>query len=1015
MAQQVNIERIEQMPNFPQPYRMRNWKKVAFGYDSLVFDLQAKGEFLPLIWKDKGGINYPDHERFGIHSYVGTNSPYTAEGINELPAIIGASLVGIDKSKQANINWVLMSEEFFNNRPEENVYLNTFQGNSGLDWWYDTMPNIFFYQLYDLYPGVGDFERQFKSVADRWLDAVVQMGGNAAPWNVPDMDFRAWELSTMTGFDDGVKEPEAAGAIAWILYSAFFKTGNDQYRIGAEWALEFLNARVQNPAYELQLPYGVYIAARMNAELNTKYNIEKLLNWCFSPQDNVRGWGAVTGNWGGYDCDGLIGEAENEGYAFAMNGFEQSGALVPMVKYDERFARAIGKWILNIANASRLFYAKYLPDKNQDNEIWIEEHDKNSVIAYEALREHEWHSGETPYASGDAMRNNWGSTNLALYGSSHVGILGAIIDTTNISGILMLDANATDYFNTSFPTYLIYNPYMVEKTVDINLPQGSFDIYESLSNSFIAENTSQKQSVIIPADQAFLLVLIPTDARLSFNYNTTLANGVVIDYSSGLGIANYPPRIKSLASGMKIAGISDTLQVYCTAVDPDGDSLTYIWGFDDGYVEKISSGRINWIAPTMPGDYSIGCIVADNSGLRDSSLLQIKVINNHPPVIDTISARTYIIQPLDTLALTCVAHDDDGDTLSYSWKDENDDLLNTGNLLSWVAPSHPGYYKLFCTVADPLNETAKKYVGISVGNLVLSLPFNGSATDSSGYFNSGFVNGALLQADRYQTPGSAFWLDGDDDNIIIKNNESLNFQDEITVHFWFSADTFYSDKEVYPISHGNWENRWKISLNDNKLRWTIKTGMGVKDLDLDVVLQTQKYYSVTCTYSGSKMNIYLNGKNSARTSHSGKLEKTSYDLVLGQSLPGDYNYGFKGALDDIKLYNRSLTASEVLGLYDVETALRGKTNHPLKNVLYQNYPNPFNPVTTIKYSLIRNGKIKLDVYDINGRKVDIILNTVKPAGAYQINWNAGKLASGIYFIHLNTGENDFVKKIIKLK
>ena len=57
-------------------------------------------------------------------------------------------------------------------------------------------------------------------------------------------------------------EPEAAGAIAWILYSAYRETGQERYRIGAEQALAALERQGQNPSYELQLPYGTLAAAR---------------------------------------------------------------------------------------------------------------------------------------------------------------------------------------------------------------------------------------------------------------------------------------------------------------------------------------------------------------------------------------------------------------------------------------------------------------------------------------------------------------------------------------------------------------------------------------------------------------------------------------------------------------------------------------------------------------------------------------------------------------------------------
>jgi hypothetical protein len=58
-SQQININRIEQMPNLPSPYEMRNWKHVAQGYDSLIFDFTLSGTYLPLIWWRTNKINYP--------------------------------------------------------------------------------------------------------------------------------------------------------------------------------------------------------------------------------------------------------------------------------------------------------------------------------------------------------------------------------------------------------------------------------------------------------------------------------------------------------------------------------------------------------------------------------------------------------------------------------------------------------------------------------------------------------------------------------------------------------------------------------------------------------------------------------------------------------------------------------------------------------------------------------------------------------------------------------------------
>jgi hypothetical protein len=107
-AQQIAIPRIEMMPNVPAPYEMRNWKQVALGYDSLVFNFDRSGQYLPLIWWRTNTVNYPNHLSFGLHTVVGTTVPNSAEAINVLPAVIGASLAGIDKSNQNGHNSLLL-------------------------------------------------------------------------------------------------------------------------------------------------------------------------------------------------------------------------------------------------------------------------------------------------------------------------------------------------------------------------------------------------------------------------------------------------------------------------------------------------------------------------------------------------------------------------------------------------------------------------------------------------------------------------------------------------------------------------------------------------------------------------------------------------------------------------------------------------------------------------------------------------------------------------------------------
>lgn len=1027
--QQISVNRIELMPNIPFPYVMRDWKNVAMGYDSLVFDFNRTGNYLPLIWLNTSTINYPEHNSFGLNTVVGTTSPASSEGINVLPSVIGASLVGLDKSNQNGYDWVLMCEEYFNKANNANVYLNHPNGSNWDDWWYDVMPNVFFYQLYDLYPGIGNFSNQFKSVADRWLEAVKSMGGSSIPWKIPIMNNRAFNLLTMKPLTSGVIEPEAAGALAWIFYNAYMETGEEKYRIGAEWSLEFMNSLTTNPSYELQLPYGVYAAARMNAELGTNYDIEKMVNWCFNVGP-LRSWGSIVGRWGGYDVSGLIGEVNGSNdYAFLMNTFEQAGALVPMVRYDNRFARAIGKWVLNAANAARLFYTNYLPNQNQDSEEWSHQYDPYSYIGHEAMRQSLYTA--SPYATGDAISGGWGYTNLTLYSSSHVGIFGGIIDTTNIPLILKLDLLKTDYFHKdSYPSYLLYNPYQEEKLVNISVGAEPHDIYDAVSNSIIKTGVSGVTTINIPSDAAVIAVVIPGNSTIIYQNNLALVNNKIIDFQNGQTVENHNPRIKALSSDKTLILTGDTCSVYCTAVDLDFDNLKYQWSDSNGIILDTSSS-IKWIAPVVAGNYEIKCTVTDNNGgvISDSIQIEVKEFINSIPTIQKINANPRKIHLGSVSLITCVAADSNGDNLNYNWTSQSGTFSGSGYSVTWTAPINAGDYYLTCQVKDGHGGEAIDSLFVAVrdttikqtGELVAFYPFNGSANDESGFSNNGVVSGPILVTDRWGNASSAYSFDGVNDNIKVTNSTCLNFQKSITTNFWINIGDFF-DREAYPISHGNWENRWKISITNKRIRWTIKTEDGIKDLDSETELKKNSLYNITTVYDGNYLEIYINGDLDAFVPFSGLILTTTIDLMIGQVLPGNTQYNFKGILDDIRIYNYALSLSQIRSLDDFTTDINEKQANTLPKYfkLTQNYPNPFNSQTNIEYNIPVYSRVRMEVFNILGQKIRTLLDEEKSPGSYVINWNGkndfnNSVDSGIYFVKLSSESYSNTKKMILLK
>jgi hypothetical protein len=83
--------------------------------------------------------------------------------------------------------------------------------------------------------------------------------------------------------------------------------------------------------------------------------------------------------------------------------------------------------------------------------------------------------------------------------------------------------------------------------------------------------------------------------------------------------------------------------------------------------------------------------------------------------------------------------------------------------------------------------------------------------------------------------------------------------------------------------------------------------------------------------------------------------------------------------------------------------------------LKQNYPNPFNPCTKIEFSISERSHVKIEVYDLLGEVVDILLDDYKEKGSYTLNWNPENLSSGIYFYRMISNQNLFTRKMIYTK
>ncbi len=151
-------------------------------------------------------------------------------------------------------------------------------------------------------------------------------------------------------------------------------------------------------------------------------------------------------------------------------------------------------------------------------------------------------------------------------------------------------------------------------------------------------------------------------------------------------------------------------------------------------------------------------------------------------------------------------------------------------------------------------------------------------------------------------------------------------------------------------------------------------------------------------------------------------------LVADTSITGDTSFAFSKLninLDTNNIYFWHVSAANQYGtskwsetfrfiINDV-TSIASENQAPKDYVLSQNYPNPFNPSTRIDFDIPKAGYTTLTVYDMLGRKVEVLMNKELPAGRFSVNFNALKLSSGVYFYTLQSNGILIIKKMMLLK
>ncbi len=314
-------------------------------------------------------------------------------------------------------------------------------------------------------------------------------------------------------------------------------------------------------------------------------------------------------------------------------------------------------------------------------------------------------------------------------------------------------------------------------------------------------------------------------------------------------------------------------------------------------------------------------------------------------------------------------------------------------------------------------------------------------------------------------------------NWLVNAIDSL-FGESITGISMPSADTGYAvGKTGSNLKTTNGGLNWKISklpntlymddicfLNNNTgycagrelrgvIRKTTNGGVNWNTFHLDSVFYFTDLYFVNTEYGFAVGKKYYNKGTIIRTTNGGltwdytdipeaKLTGCIYFINQNTGYAGAEGISYKTTNHGANWFGIMTKSPDLHGIYftDQNTGYAVGSNgtiikttngggnpiglNPVSHTvpsefrLYRNYPNPFNPTTRIKFSIpagIGGEKVEISVFDIIGRKVEVLVNEELKAGLYEVSWNATQFSSGVYFCRMKAGGFLSTNKMILLK
>jgi beta-glucanase (GH16 family) len=219
-----------------------------------------------------------------------------------------------------------------------------------------------------------------------------------------------------------------------------------------------------------------------------------------------------------------------------------------------------------------------------------------------------------------------------------------------------------------------------------------------------------------------------------------------------------------------------------------------------------------------------------------------------------------------------------------------------------------------------------------------------------------------------------------------------------------SAAVWYGELAV-SITNGG-VNPWDIFVG--QLGFTIEKGKEYT-VSFDAYAEAPRQISPLVGKNADPWTVYSGSHPIALTT---KRQTYTYSFVMKDPTDNKARLGFDIGSSSEDVFFDNIFLSK--GVWRNPVVNR-ETHAPGEFKLFQNTPNPFNPSTIITYELPEESYIRLEIYDMNGRLVDTLLETDQSVGIHSVRWDGNNVASGIYFYKISTRKLSQVKRMILIR